>query len=169
VWPQISAAGFLLNALKRDAGGIRRISLPKPKFYRPIAWGKSCRYCFQESGVQSAPRRRPRFGQKARSVIRALTVAVALLVPPGLAAQHASPRVVKTRVEPAYPALALKYHLDGVVKLQVVVDANGHVKGSKVIGGNPLLVQSAQDAVKKWEFEPAKEETTEIIAITFQP
>jgi TonB family protein len=119
--------------------------------------------------VQCALPRRPGFRQKTRSAVRVIALAAALLASLDLAAQHARPRVVKTRVEPAYPRLALKYHLEGVVKLQVVVDANGHVKGSKAIGGNPLLVQSAQDAVKKWEFEPGKEETTEIIAITFQP
>jgi len=51
----------------------------------------------------------------------------------------------------------------GVVKVQVVVAPNGSVKTTKVVGGHPLLVNAAVDAVKKWRFESAAEETTGVV------
>jgi len=38
-----------------------------------------------------------------------------------------------------------------------------------VVGGHPLLVNAAMDAIKKWKFEPAPEESTGIVEFKFQP
>jgi outer membrane biosynthesis protein TonB len=37
-----------------------------------------------------------------------------------------------------------------------------------VLGGNPVLVEAAQDAVSKWKFEPSQSETTEIVQVGFE-
>jgi TonB family protein len=50
-----------------------------------------------------------------------------------------------------------------------VVSANGSVKETKVIGGHPILVTAAVDAVKKWKFEPANSESTGTLEIEFHP
>lgn len=70
---------------------------------------------------------------------------------------------------PVYPELARKIGLAGTVKLQVVVAANGSVRDTKVIGGHPILVTPAVEAVKKWKFEPASAETTGTVEIKFEP
>jgi TonB family protein len=59
--------------------------------------------------------------------------------------------------------------ITGNVKLQLVVAANGEVKETKVIGGHPILVNAAVDAVKKWRFETASAETTETKEFKFDP
>jgi Gram-negative bacterial TonB protein C-terminal len=41
-----------------------------------------------------------------------------------------------------------------------VIWPNGSVKETKVIGGHPILVTAAADAVKKWKFDPASAEPT---------
>ena len=56
----------------------------------------------------------------------------------------------------------------GVVKVQVVVAANGSVESTKVVGGHPLLGTAATDAVKKWRFEAASEETTGVVEFKFE-
>jgi TonB family protein len=56
-----------------------------------------------------------------------------------------------------------------VVKLVVVVNANGSVKSTKVMGGHPLLVSAAEDAVKKWKFEPASQEDSGVVEFSFRP
>ena len=76
-------------------------------------------------------------------------------------------RKVKTRVSPVYPELAKRMNVTGAVKLQVTVSPNGTVKTAKVIGGHPLLVDPAMDAVKKWKYEPANEETTAVVEFHF--
>lgn len=88
---------------------------------------------------------------------------------PHTAAQAEKTRPVRTQVAAAYPVLARRSNIAGTVRLQVLVAPDGHVKSSKVIGGNPVLVQAAMDAVKQWEFEPAKQDTTEVVQFKFGP
>ena len=66
-------------------------------------------------------------------------------------------RKITARVAPAYPELA-----------EAIVRPNGTVKSTRVLGGNPVLVEAAQDAVGKWKFEPAASETTEIAQVAFE-
>ena len=75
---------------------------------------------------------------------------------------------METRVAPAYPELAKKMHIRGTVRVEAVVRPNGSVKSTRVLGGNPVLIQSAQDAVTKWKFEAAQGETTEIVQLSFE-
>jgi TonB family protein len=81
----------------------------------------------------------------------------------------ASERKVSTRVAPNYPELAKKMHLQGVVKIEAIVRPNRNVKSTRVLGGNPVLVEAATDAVNKWKFEPGSSETTEVVLLTFIP
>lgn len=84
-------------------------------------------------------------------------------------AQDHPERKIRVRVEPVYPDIARKMKLNGIVRIQVVVSPNGNVKETKVIGGHPILVTAAVDAVKKWKFDPAGAETTGILEIKFDP
>jgi TonB family protein len=84
-------------------------------------------------------------------------------------AQEPLPRKLKSRVAPEYPEIARKMSLSGVVRIEVVIAANGSVKETKVIGGHPILAAAAADAVKKWKFDPANGETTEIREFKFDP
>ena len=76
-------------------------------------------------------------------------------------------RKVKSKVQPTYPAIARRMSITGTVKVQVVVAANGTVKTTKLVGGHPLLANAAIDAVKKWRFEAASEETTGVVEFKF--
>ena len=76
-------------------------------------------------------------------------------------------RKIRTRVTPLYPELAKKMNVTGVVKVQIVIATNGTVKSTKLVGGHPLLVEPSLEAVKKWKYEPANEETTETVEFKF--
>jgi protein TonB len=76
-------------------------------------------------------------------------------------------RKVRTRVTPEYPPLAKQMNMTGKVKLEATVAADGHVVSTRVVGGSPVLVASAIEALKKWHFEPAAKETTEIVEFEF--
>ena len=92
-------------------------------------------------------------------------------ISPAVAAQDAGivavKRKVKSKIVPEYPPIARQMHLQGKVKIDVIVSADGHVISTKVLGGHPVLAQSAVEAVKKWRFEPAPKETTETIEMDF--
>lgn len=79
------------------------------------------------------------------------------------------PRKIKIRVAPVYPDLARRLNLSGVVRLAVVVAPNGNVKSTKALGGHPVLVNAAEDAVKKWKFETAADENSGVVEVTFKP
>ncbi|MGZ4730870.1 MAG: energy transducer TonB [Terriglobales bacterium] len=78
-------------------------------------------------------------------------------------------RKAKTKVAPIYPDVARRMNVSGTVRLSVVVAPNGTVKSSKVIGGHPVLVNAAMDAMKQWKFEPAPTESSGIVEFKFQP
>ena len=77
-------------------------------------------------------------------------------------------RRAKTKVQPAYPELAHKMNISGTVKIEVTVAPNGTVKEARVVGGHPVLAQSALDAAKRWRFEPAALESTGVIDFKFE-
>lgn len=79
-----------------------------------------------------------------------------------------SERKVAARVAPVYPELAKKMHIHGTVKVEAIVRPNGTVKSTRVLGGNPVLVDAAQEAVSKWKFEPGQSETTEVLQLAFE-
>ena len=84
-------------------------------------------------------------------------------------AQEAMTRKVKTQVSPIYPELARRMGITGVVKIEVRVDKSGNVKDAKLVGGHPLLANAALEAIKKWKYEPAAEESVGIVEFRFSP
>ena len=76
-------------------------------------------------------------------------------------------RKVKTKTLPDYPELARQMNASGKVKIEATISADGKVTNTKVIGGSPLLVGAAQDALKKWRFEAAAKESVEVVEFDF--
>jgi len=68
-------------------------------------------------------------------------------------------RKIVSKVVPVYPELANKMQMRGTVKVEVVVAPNGKVKFTQVLGGSPLLAKAAVDAIEKWKWGPAPQET----------
>lgn len=101
----------------------------------------------------------------------ALLLGGTAVLPPKTSAQDASTeagkRKVRTRVLPDYPALARQMNVTGKVKIEATIAADGHVLSTKVVGGSPLLVNAALDALKKWHYEPGPKETTELVEFEF--
>jgi len=58
------------------------------------------------------------------------------------------------RVNPVYPALAIKMHVSGKVVLAAVINEEGSVTDLRVLSGHPLLKQSAVEAVSQWKYLP---------------
>ena len=81
----------------------------------------------------------------------------------------ADTRKIVRRTMPAYPEIAKRMQLSGSVKIMVTVGPDGTVKGTQPVGGSPVLLQAAQDAVMKWKFASASSETKELIELRFDP
>ena len=69
---------------------------------------------------------------------------------------------------PTYPELAKRMNLGGTVKVIAVVAADGKVKNVEPMGGSPVLIKAAQDAVAQWKFAPGGE-SREVVELHFNP
>jgi TonB family protein len=77
-------------------------------------------------------------------------------------------RHVRHYVRPTLPEIAKKMNLHGSVKLEIEIAASGKVTGVRTLGGHPVLVEAATQAVRDWQFDTAKENTTGPLTVVFQ-
>jgi TonB family protein len=77
-------------------------------------------------------------------------------------------RHVRHYIRPTLPEIAKRMNLHGSVKLEVNIAPTGKVTAVHPLGGHPLLVESATQAVRNWEFEASKEATTGTLTLVFE-
>ncbi len=108
--------------------------------------------------------------RRAGNLIVTVALCTGLFTPIGMsqAADHEERRVL-SKTAPTYPELAKRRHLGSVVKVVVLVRANGTVKSTRAVGGNPVFIEAATGAIRNWTFETAREETTEVVQVVFEP
>jgi len=58
------------------------------------------------------------------------------------------------KVQPVYPPDAIDQHVEGVVKIKILIGADGHVTKAHIASGHPLLVHAALQAVRQWVYQP---------------
>lgn len=59
-----------------------------------------------------------------------------------------------TRLLPTYPRIALEAGVEGVVTVDVTIDATGRVQDAAVRRSVPLLDETALESVRKWQYAP---------------
>ncbi|MGD0792729.1 MAG: TonB family protein [Terriglobales bacterium] len=72
-----------------------------------------------------------------------------------------------TRVEPDYPETLKRLNICGTVRLRVSISAKGNVEAVEILGGNPILGESATFAVKKWVYAAGRSRTIAEVSISF--
>lgn len=103
-----------------------------------------------------------------RSHIGALCLSVLLSLAAAAHAQDSARKILK-KVTPQYPAILKTKGIGGVVRLKVFIKPDGSVRDTEVLGGNPILAESAEKAVLQWKFAPASSETNMEISVVFDP
>jgi TonB family protein len=93
------------------------------------------------------------------------------LLPLRLAAQKSDKpqRKLVYRESPGYPLTLREAHIGGVVRLEILISPRGTVESVSPLGGNPVLVEAATSAVKKWRYAAADAETKTQVEFTFDP
>ena len=92
---------------------------------------------------------------------------VAGLHPFALYGQELPHRTIKKAVQPRYPEMARHLNIHGTVRVEVTISADGKVKSTRVVGGHPLLVDAADQAAKRIEFEAGAKVTSQIVEFKF--
>lgn len=83
--------------------------------------------------------------------------------------EQASERKLVTRVEPEYPEALRHNYIGGMVRVEVVVAPNGTVESAQLLGGNPILGQSAMKAIEQWKYVPASNREKFVVKVNFDP
>jgi TonB family protein len=78
-------------------------------------------------------------------------------------------RALLIRVEPEYPETLRQLGIGGTVRLQVTVSPQGRAESVTLLGGNPILGESAIKAVTQWVYAPAPSRTTIQVSVPFDP
>jgi TonB family protein len=76
-------------------------------------------------------------------------------------------RILLKRVEPEYPKELQHRGIEGTVRLSLTVSARGSVQSVQVIGGNPILAEAAEKAVREWVYSPTATSSTIEVSIAF--
>jgi TonB family protein len=79
----------------------------------------------------------------AKPVLQALNVS-----------QGVSQGLLIKKVQPNYPASALRMHVEGSVQLLATIAKTGNITSVKVISGETVLAKAAMEAVKQWKYKP---------------
>ena len=82
---------------------------------------------------------------------------------------------VLSRVEPKYPALALRGKMGGVVRVHCIIDKNGNISDPEIVSSSfQPFNQPVLDALRQWTFAPGTLHGTPVdtyfeLTITFTP
>jgi TonB family C-terminal domain len=92
-------------------------------------------------------------------------------LPPQSAAQKSDKPVRKLlyRESPGYPLTLREAHIGGIVRLEITISPRGSVEQVSALGGNPVLVEAASAAVRKWKYAAGDSETKTQVEFTFDP
>jgi TonB family protein len=78
-------------------------------------------------------------------------------------------RRVIVRIAPDYPQTLKRLYIGGIVRVEIQIAPNGLVEKTTLLGGNPVLGQSAMKAVKQWRYAPARSIETLTVTLEFDP
>jgi TonB family protein len=99
----------------------------------------------------------------------ALCVLILLSLTTSAPAQTKTTRKLVYKESPGYPLTLREAHIGGIVRLEIVISPKGNVDSISPLGGNPVLVEAASAAVRKWKYVAADAETKTQVEFTFDP
>lgn len=57
---------------------------------------------------------------------------------------------------PTYPKVAIAAHVDGEVRAEFELDAQGNVTMVRMLAGTPLFLKTTEDTIRSWKFDMPK-------------
>jgi TonB family protein len=78
-------------------------------------------------------------------------------------------RKLVSKAAPQYPEDLKRHDIGGTVRLEITISPKGAVDKVTPIGGNPILIDAATTAVRKWKYEPSNSYTNTEVQIEFIP
>lgn len=115
--------------------------------------------------------RRPVPDLKRRWLVLAMLILSTLALAQSPSVQQLPPETHRKAVQtvtPSYPEIAKTLKLVGTVRLAVKVAPSGKVVSAEVLGGHPVLVRAAVEAVLQWRYQAGPQPTSEVAVVNFE-
>jgi TonB family protein len=96
-----------------------------------------------------------RAGDRSGAILANTAAQVPAAPPVPVGGQVQQARLISS-VSPAYPAFARSIGLQGDITIDALIDATGKVTTMKPLSGPVPLQQAAMDALRQWNYEPAR-------------
>jgi TonB family protein len=93
-------------------------------------------------------------GATIRNVAEKISPAILGALEPVNLPGYLAEKLLVDKVEPSYPAQALRSGMQGPVVLQAWIGKDGKIRNLKLVRGPLLLGQAAYQAVKQWRYQP---------------
>ncbi len=106
-----------------------------------------------DSGTASSDA--PRAGNPSGEILANMAAQVPAAPHVAVSGQIQQARLISS-VSPAYPAFARSMGLQGDITIDALIDATGKVTTMKPLSGPVPLQQAAMDALRQWNYEPAR-------------
>jgi len=84
-----------------------------------------------------------------------------------LSSERKAERSLLTRVEAAYPEALWQRDIHGSVRLRLTIAPKGNVEEVELLGGNPILAEAAEKAVRQWIYSAWPSRTMTEVTIAF--
>jgi TonB family protein len=103
----------------------------------------------------TASREAVRVGSPSGEILANTAAQVPAAPPAPVSGKVQQARLISS-VSPAYPAIARSMGLQGDITIDALIDATGKVTTMKPLSGPVPLQQAAMDALRQWNYEPAR-------------
>ncbi len=98
---------------------------------------------------------------RSTGIINSIGNSIAAVIPPPPAPAAHPLRVSRMmegnlihKIQPEYPLVAKAARIQGAVVLRALISKDGSIENLRVLGGHPMLVKAAIDAVSRWRYRP---------------
>jgi TonB family protein len=78
------------------------------------------------------------------------------------------PKLLKQK-KPKYPKDAFKQKIQGVVRLEFIIETNGEVRDVRVLDSIPALDEAAIRTLRSWRFAPARQKGVPVRVVAQAP
>jgi TonB family protein len=152
---------FLVNAAPRaeQTTTQKRRSLSNLKPGRPTVTRPATNASTENSALVidsgTTSRAAIRAGDPSGAILANTAAQVPAAPPAPVGGQVQQARLISS-VSPAYPAFARSIGLQGDITIDALIDATGKVTTMKPLSGPVALQQAAMDALRQWNYEPAR-------------
>jgi TonB family protein len=134
---------------------LSNLTLSGPTLTRPATNVSTANSAAPVIDSGTASRESVRAGSSSGEIL-ANTAAQLPAAPPAPVSGEVQQARLISSVSPAYPAFARSMGLQGDITIDALIDATGKVTTMKPLSGPVPLQQAAMDALRQWNYEPAR-------------